>query len=162
MALAAAARSTKCAPTFVASSPRARPTAWRPANVAASPRDLHRDFGKLPVQTNQPFSALFDGLNDDLDATVVGAAFGRLVVGDGAALSDAGGRDDGGRDAARDEVVTHGLRSLLREHDVLGLGALRVGVTLDDHLVIGLVLESIGDCVELSLGSRQQIPFGRL
>ena len=44
----------------------------------------------------QTASALFDGLNDDLDAAVVGAPSGDLVVGDWAALSDAGGRDDVG------------------------------------------------------------------
>src|SRR5258707_892787 len=105
-------------------------------------------------------SALLDRLNDDLDAPVVLTTGRRTVVRHRAALPDAGRRDDLARDAARDEVVTHGLCAPLRKLDVRRLGALRIGVPLDDHLVVGLVLQRFGHLVELLARTRKEVPLG--
>src|SRR5688500_8547283 len=73
-------------------------------------------------------------LDDDLDAPIVGSAFGRVVLGDGARRTEALRRDAVAGDAARHEVVADCLRAMLRELLIELSASLRVGVAFDDDL----------------------------
>src|SRR5207244_21761 len=71
---------------------------------------------------------------DDLDATVLGAARRRLVVGDRLGLAEADRRDAARLDALRNHVVTYRLRPPLGQALVVRLAPDRVRVALDRHV----------------------------
>ncbi len=69
--------------------------------------------------------------DDDLDASIVGAAFSRRVVGDRQGLAGTV-RDD----QIRWEIRPHGIGAALRQVDVVLVLALRVGVALDRQVAL--------------------------
>ena len=75
-------------------------------------------------------SSLRGVAHEDLDAAVLRSARCRLVVGDRTLFAEALGSDAILGDAARDEVVHHRLRALLRQVHVRAGSALVVGVVL--------------------------------
>ena len=102
-------------------------------------------------------------LDDDLDATVVGAALRRRVVRDGARRAEADRAHAVRGDAVRDQIGAHALGAALGEHLIRRLGALRVRVALDDDLRLrGLREDGVGHVLQTILRRRQEIPFGRL
>src|SRR5262249_10673932 len=90
----------------------------------------------------------------DLDAPVLGATFGRLVVGDRLRLAEAARRDAARAHALRHHVILHGVGATLRELLVVGVRAHRVRVSLDRRGQRRLVLHRLHRGVDepLALG----------
>ncbi len=107
-------------------------------------------------------SRAFPLFDDDFDASVVGSAFGRFVVGDGVCFAFALGRDAFGSDALHDQILANRVSARL--------GKLHIGVVLADgiriafhydFLVLGLLLQILCDSCELVLRKRQKSRFAR-
>src|SRR5579862_4304167 len=92
----------------------------------------------------------------DLDAPVLRSSFLRLVAGDRLGLAPALGRDAARLDALVLHVVGDRLRAPLRQLLVVGVGADRVGVALDQHADARVPLQLANDLVDLLLALRLQ------
>ena len=88
------------------------------------------------------------------DAAVLLAALGRVVGGDVLHLTEADGAEVGGVEALRDEVGLHRVRTALRQREIVGVRADRVGVAADLELGAGAALQTGDERVEDQLTLR--------
>src|SRR5690606_19864192 len=77
----------------------------------------------------------------ELDAAVQRASRFRSVVRDGLRLAVAPRQQPAGLDALRDEELAHGLGALLRQLEVIGVGARAVGMARDLRAQVGLAAQ---------------------
>ncbi|MDX1480978.1 MAG: hydantoinase B/oxoprolinase family protein [Woeseiaceae bacterium] len=90
------------------------------------------------------------------DAAVLRLARRRGIVGDRPALAVSQGGQAIGLDAARDQVVAHGLGSALRKRFVVPRIAIAVGMSLDGDHDVRIAAQRCCGLIEHVLGARQQ------